>query len=350
MKRPDEVLLYVGTYNSPDSPSIYLCGLNPGDGEMRIIRGTAGIENPSYITLNGAENVLYAVSEKDDGEVSAFSVDPETKELSLLGSRRTEGGAPCYVSVSAEGDYVFVSNYSGGNVNAFPVNEDGSLGEMSSQVLHAGKGFREDRQEAPHPHSVTPARSGRRVLVCDLGIDRIVSYLYENGELAKHHEAALPDGSGPRHLAFHPSGKWLYCVNELNCTVTVFAVNEQSGELEMQRHLSTLPEQYTAGSDDTAADIHFSPCGRFLYVSNRGHDSIVLFHIDESSGLPEAMDWQSTGGRTPRNFAIAGGMLLAANQNSGNITSFTIDSENGRLIPTGNELEVPAPVCIAPLK
>ncbi|NGM85093.1 lactonase family protein [Paenibacillus sp. 7124] len=350
MKRPDEMLFYVGTYSSAEHPSVYLCGLNPGSGEMRIIRGTAGIENPSYITLNRAENVLYAANEKDDGEVSAFTVDPETKELSLLGSRRTEGGAPCYVSVSPEGDYVFVSNYSGGNVNAFPVKEDGSLGEMSSQVRHAGKGFRQDRQEAPHPHSVTPASSGRRVLVCDLGIDRIVSYFYENGELARHHEAVLPKGAGPRHLVFHPSGKWLYCANELNCTVTIFAVGGQSGELEVLGHLSTLPEQYAAGSGDTAADIHISACGRFLYVSNRGHDSIVLFHIDESSGLPKAMDWQSTGGRVPRNFAIAGDMLLAANQNSGNITSFTIDGENGRLIPTGYELEVPSPVCIAPLK
>ncbi|QWU16613.1 6-phosphogluconolactonase [Paenibacillus sophorae] len=347
MKRPDEVLFYVGTYSPEEKPSIYLCGLNTGDGEMRIIQKTSGIENPSYITLNHAENVLYAVSEKEDGEVSAYSVDPGTNKLSLLGTRRTEGGAPCYVSISPKEDYVFVSNYSGGNVNAFPVNEDGSLGEMSSQVLHAGKGIREDRQEAPHPHSVIPDANDKRILVCDLGLDRIMLYRYEGGNLTRHGEVVLPDGSGPRHLAFHPSGKRLYCANELNCTVTVLEACEPSGNLEIRQHLSTLPEQYAAGSDDTAADIHTSPCGRFLYVSNRGHDSIALFHVDDETGLLKAMDWQSTGGRTPRNFAITGELLLAANQNSGNITSFTIDSENGRLIPTGNELEVPKPVCIA---
>ncbi|AIQ10920.1 lactonase family protein [Paenibacillus durus] len=347
MKRSDEVLFYIGTYSPEEQPSIYFCGLNTGNGEMRIIQQTSGIENPSYITLNRAGNVLYAVSEKEAGEVSAYSVDPGTNKLSMLGARRTEGGAPCYVSISPEGDYVFVSNYSGGNVNAFPVNEDGSLGEMSSQVLHAGKGFREDRQEAPHPHSVISDASGKRVLVCDLGLDRIMLYRHEDGKLTRYGEVVLPDGSGPRHLAFHPSGKWLYCVNELNCTVSVLGAGEPSGNLEVRQHLSTLPEQYGAGSDDTAADIHTSPCGRFLYVSNRGHDSIALFHVDKGTGLLKAMDWQSTGGHTPRNFAIAGGMLLAANQNSGNITSFTIDSENGRLIPTGNELEVPKPVCIA---
>ncbi|MDT3428168.1 6-phosphogluconolactonase [Paenibacillus forsythiae] len=350
MKRPNEVLFYVGTYSPEEKPSIYLCGLNTGDGEMRIIQQTSGVENPSYITLNRAENVLYAVSEKEDGEVSAYSVDPVTNELSLLGARPTEGGAPCYVSVSPGEDYVYVSNYSGGNVNAFPVNEDGSLGEMSSQVRHAGKGFREDRQEAPHPHSVIAEASGKRILVCDLGLDRIMLYRHEDGKLARDGEVVLPDGSGPRHLAFHPGGKWLYCVGELNCTVTVLAVSGPSGSFEIRQHLSTLPEQYAEGSDDTAADIHISPCGRFLYVSNRGHDSIALFHVDEGTGLLKAADWQSTGGRTPRNFAIAGDMLLAANQNSGNITSFTIDSESGRLIPTGNELGVPAPVCIAVLK
>ncbi|WP_339281599.1 lactonase family protein [Paenibacillus sp. FSL H8-0282] len=346
MERANEALFYVGTYNSENEKAIQLCALSLLSGEMRILEGTEGIENPSFLAVNKAGSVLYAVSEKDQGEVYAYAIDPATKALKSLGSRPTEGGAPCYVSISPKEDYIFVSNYSGGNVNAFPVNEDGSLQEMSDQVKHVGSGIREDRQEAPHPHSVIPDASGRHVLVCDLGLDQIVIYRPEEGKLVKHRELNLPPGSGPRHLAVHPSGQWIYLANELNCTVTAFANDEQDANLNVLQHLSTLPDNYTAGSDDTASDIHVSPCGRFLYVSNRGQDSIALFHIDELTGLLEAVDWQGTGGRTPRNFAIIGDKLLAANQNSDNITSFSIDSESGRLIPTGNELEMKSPVCV----
>lgn len=348
MKYDDEIFFYAGSYGEADKPSIHLCALDTKDGGMRVLGGTSGIENPSYITLGRDGSRLYAVSEREDGEVAAYSVDPDTKELSLLGSRRTEGGAPCYVSVGGDGETVLVSNYTGGNVNAFPVSEDGALGAMSSNIRHEGKGTRPDRQEGPHPHSVTPEPGENRALVCDLGLDTIFFYRLEEGKLVPHREILLPEGSGPRHLAFHPNGTRVYCANELNNTVTVFAYDRQAGNLEILQTLSTLPEQYVPGSDDTAADIHVSPCGRFLYVSNRGHDSIALFQIDGESGLLTAADWQSTGGRTPRNFAIAGGMLIAANQNSGNITTFVIDSESGRLIPTGNELELPSPVCIVP--
>lgn len=231
-------------------------------------------------------------------------------------------------------------------MNVFPLNSDGSLQDMSSQVKHEGAGIRADRQDAPHPHSVIPDKTGDHVLVCDLGLDQIVFYRVEEGKLVTHREVDLPPGSGPRHLAIHPSRQWIYLVNELNNTVTVFADDEQQGNLKILQNVSSLPEHYTAGSDDTAADIHVSPCGRYLYVSNRGHDSIALFHIDNATGLLDAQDWVISGGRTPRNFAIISGMLLAANQNSGNIVSFRIDSESGRLIPTGNELEVPSPVCV----
>lgn len=346
MERLNEVLFYVGTYNSETEKAIQLCSLNLPTGEMRILEGTGGIENPSFLAINHSSSVLYTVSEKEQGEVYAYAIDPESKALSLLGSRPTEGGAPCYVSISPTEDYIFVSNYSGGNVNVFPVNQDGSLQEMSDQVKHEGSGIREDRQDAPHPHSVIPDGSGRHILVCDLGIDQIVIYRIADGKLSPHSELHLPPGSGPRHLAAHPSGQWIYLANELNCTVTVIANDAEAANLHILQHLSTLPDNYVAGSDDTAADIHVSPCGKFLYVSNRGQDSIALFYIDESTGLLEAVDWQVTGGRTPRNFAIIGDKLIAANQNSDNITSFSIDRESGRLIPTGNVLELKAPVCV----
>ncbi|QUL55419.1 lactonase family protein [Paenibacillus tritici] len=349
MHQPNEVLFYIGTYNSEKEEAILLGALDKETGEMRVMGGTKGILNPSYLAVNPAQTVLYAVSEQDEGEVHAFAINPGSKALQPLGGRATGGGAPCYVSVAPQGDYIFVSNYTGGNVNVFPLNPDGALQEMSSQVKHEGSGTRSDRQEAPHPHSVIPDKTGGHVLVCDLGLDQIVFYRVEEGKLATHREVELPPGSGPRHLAVHPSRQWIYLVNELNNTVTVFANDEPQGNLKLLQNISSLPEHYTAGSDDTAADIHVSPCGRYLYVSNRGHDSIALFHIDNATGLLEAEDWVISGGRTPRNFALIGGMLLAANQNSGNIASFRIDSETGRLIPTGNELEVTAPVCLIAL-
>ncbi|UQZ34516.1 6-phosphogluconolactonase [Paenibacillus sp. PK3_47] len=349
MEQPNEVLFYAGTYNSKEEEAILLGALNKDTGEMRILHGTRGIEGPSYLAVNSTGDVLYAVSEQDEGEVHAFAIDSGSKALTPLGSRPTEGGAPCYVSISPQGDYIYVANYSGANVNIFPVSDKGSIGEMSAQVRHEGSGIRADRQEAPHPHSVIPDSTGRRVLVCDLGLDQIVIYRNEDGKLVTHREVALPPGSGPRHLAVHPSGQWIYLINELNSSITVFANDEQQGDLRILQNVSSLPDNYTAGSDDTAADIHVSPCGRFLYVSNRGHDSIGLFHIDAETGLIEPADWVSAGGRTPRNFAIIGGMLLAANQNSDNIVSFRIDKETGRLIPTGNELAVPSPVCLKSL-
>jgi 6-phosphogluconolactonase len=346
MERSNEVLFYVGTYNPEADKAILLVSLNAASGEMRVLEGTKGIENPSFLAVNSTGSVLYAVSEKSKGEVFAYGIDPVTKALNLLGNRLTEGGDPCYISISPKEDYIFVSNYSGGNVNVFPVNADGSLQEMSDQVQHEGSGIREDRQEAAHPHSAIPDGSGKHLLVCDLGLDQILIYRLEEGKLVKHREVELPAGSGPRHLAVHPTGKWVYLINELSCTVTVFANEEQDANLSVLQHLSALPEQYVAGSDDTAADIHVSPCGRFLYVSNRGQDSIALFYIDASTGQLEAVDWQGSGGRTPRNFAIIGDKLLAANQNSDNITSFSIDSVSGRLIPTGHELEIKSPVCV----
>lgn len=350
MKQPNEVLFYIGTYNTKEKEAILLGALNKETGEMRVLGGTAGIENPSFLALNSSGTVLYAVSERDEGEVHAFVADAGTGALQPLGSRSTDGGAPCYVSVSPKGDYIFVANYTGGNVNAFPVSDDGSLGEMSGQVKHEGSGIRQDRQDAPHTHSVIPDSTGERVLVCDLGIDQVLIYRLVDGKLVTHREVDLPPGSGPRHLAVHPSGQWMYLINELNSTITVFANNEQQGDLKILQSISSLPEQYPAGSDDTAADIHVSPCGRFLYASNRGHDSIGLFYINAETGLLEPGDWVKSGGRIPRNFAIISGMLLAANQESGNIVSFRIDRESGRLIPTGNELEVTAPVCLVPVQ
>lgn len=344
----EEIYFYVGSYAASEAEGIHLCTLDGVTGEMKRLQSVAGVENPSYLALDREGRFLYAASEREEGEVHAFAVEPRNRSLLYIGSQRTGGASPCYVSVSEEGDYVLVANYSGGDVNAFPVNRDGSLGEMTGRSVHKGRSVRDDRQEAPHPHSIVPAGKGR-VLVCDLGLDRISLYRLEDGQFAGHSDVQLPPGSGPRHLVRHPWGEWAYAVNELSHTVTAFAYDEEKAELRTLGHTGTLPANYAAGSDDTAAAIHISPCGTFLYVSNRGHDSIALFRIDGESGMPEAVDWQMSGGKTPRGFALVGGMLLAANQTSGNVVSFTIDRETGRLIPTGHALDIQSPVCVAGL-
>jgi len=343
-----ETLFYTGTYASADEPGIFLCGLNADTGEMRIVNHMEGVSNPSYLALCPDGNCLYVASETDEGELLVYRRDAATSELHLMDRKQTRGASPCYVSVSKDGQWVFSSNYSSGSVNVFPVGDQGTLGEMSAWVEHTGSGINEERQEGPHAHSIQPDPSGQYAVVCDLGLDQIIVYRLEEGRLVTHRETDQPPGAGPRHLVFHPNSKWAYVINELDNTVTAFLYDERRGEFTTVQHISTLPEGHKG--EGTAADIRVSPCGRFLYASNRGDDSIVLYHIDQESGELEAVEWTSTIGQTPRNFNILpGGILVVANQDSNNLVSFQISEEDGRLTHNGFKLELPRPVCIAPV-
>ncbi|MDP4096000.1 lactonase family protein [Paenibacillus sp. P96] len=345
-----EQLFYTGTYASRTETGIYLCALDGESGEMRIVSGTEGIERPSFLALSPDGSRLYAVSEAAEGHIYAYAVDAGTGELHMLDRKTTEGADPCYVSVTSDGRYVMASNYSGGNAVVYDSGPDGGLGSLQAQVKHTGSGIRQDRQEGPHPHSIVPDPSGGYVMICDLGLDEVVVYRLEEGKLVTHREAELPPGSGPRHLVFHPTNKFVYVANELNSTVTAFIYNEQTGKLQPVQHLSTLPEGAVV-PDNTAADIRVTACGRYLYVSNRGHNSIAAFRIDQDSGKLEVIDWVETFGATPRNFnLLPGGYLIAANQDGGNLVSFAIDGESGRLQRTGYVLEIPSPVCIEPMQ
>ncbi|OMF12554.1 6-phosphogluconolactonase [Paenibacillus amylolyticus] len=343
-----ETLFYTGTYASADEPGIFLCALNADTGEMRIVNHMEGVSNPSYLALCPDGNCLYVASETDEGEVLVYRRDAATSELHLMDRKQTRGASPCYVSVAKDGQWVFSSNYSSGSVNVFPVGDQGTLGEMSAWVEHTGSGINEERQEGPHAHSIQPDPSGQYAVVCDLGLDQIIVYRLEEGRLVTHRETDQPPGAGPRHLVFHPNSKWAYVINELNNTVTAFLYDERRGEFTAVQHISTLPEGHKG--EGTAADIRVSPCGRFLYASNRGDDSIVLYHIDQESGELEAVEWTSTIGQTPRNFNIfPGGILVVANQDSNNLVGFHISEEDGRLTHNGFKLELPRPVCIAPV-
>ncbi|AJS61017.1 lactonase family protein [Paenibacillus sp. IHBB 10380] len=348
MNMHNETLFYTANSTSREEKGIYVCALNGNDGSMRIVSTIAGIASCSYLTLNSAGDRLYAVSEVSEGEVLVYSVDKKTGELHQIDRKPTEGADPCYISLSKDEKFVFVSNYSGGQVNVFRLGNDGTLDEMSSLVVHTGSSIDPERQEAAHPHSVFADTSGQYVMVCDLGLDQIVIYRLEDGILVTHHEVDLPPGSGPRHFDFHPDKKWGYVVNELNNTITVCAYNETSADLRILQSISSLPSDYQGIS--YVSDIHISACGRFLYVSNRGFDSIGLFLIDPDTGGLEAVEWVSTRGVTPRNFAISpSGHIIVANQNSANVISFSVDSDTGCLTETGFNLQIPKPMCIQPV-
>jgi 6-phosphogluconolactonase len=356
VKRPGELLVYVGTYTSGKSEGIYLYRLNLTSGELKHNLTTKGVKDPSFLSLAPSRRFLYAVNEleefagKKSGAVSAFAVDQRTGELKLLNQQPSLGGAPCYVVVDRTGRFVLVANYSGGNVAVLPVRSDGSLGEATDVKQDLGSSINAERQEGPHAHCVVVHPSNRFAYACDLGTDKIMNFRFDaqRGKLIPNRRPwmQVKPGAGPRHLTFHPSGKYAYVINELHATVTAFACDPIQGNLREVQTVPTLPKDFTDA--DTSADIHVSPNGRFLYCSNRGHDSIAAFKINPRNGELTFIAHESTGGKTPRNFAIdpTGAFLLVANQKSDNIVTFRLDTKTGRLGATGHVAEVPSPVCL----
>ncbi|MGH2367131.1 MAG: lactonase family protein, partial [Chloroflexota bacterium] len=287
------------------------------------------------------------------GSVSAFAVDSATRHLTLLNRQPSGGAGPCHVSVHPTGRHVFVANYGSGHVAALPIQADGQLGAATDVVQHKGKGPDARRQAGPHAHFITPDPAGRYVLACDLGIDQVLVYRWDGaaggaGKLVPNDPpaAAAPPGAGPRHLAFHPSARFVYVLNEIASTLSAFAYDPERGTLQMLETVSTLPEGF-AGRNSTA-QIVVHPSGRFVYGSNRGHDSIAIFAIAQDTGKLTALGHESTQGQTPRNFNVdpTGTFLLAANQNTNTIVTFRIEQEKGTLTPTGQVTETPSPVCL----
>jgi 6-phosphogluconolactonase len=354
--RLGNLLVYVGTYTSGKSEGIYLYSLNLTSGELKHVATTKGVKDPSFLALASSRRYLYAVNEveefagKKSGALSAFAVDQRTGELRLLNQQPSLGGAPCYVVGDQSGRFVLVANYAGGNVAVFPVRSDGSLGEATDVRQDLGSSVNAERQEGPHAHCIVLDPANRFAYACDLGTDKIMIFRFDKrrGKLIPNKSpwVKVRPGAGPRHLTFHPAGRYAYVINELHATVTAFAHDLVQGKLKELQTVPTLPTDFT--SDNTSADIHVSPDGRFLYCSNRGHDSIAAFKINPRNGKLTFIARESTGGKTPRNFAIdpTGEFLLAANQNSDNIVTLRRDRRTGRLSATGHVVEVPSPVCL----
>ncbi|MFT3743809.1 MAG: lactonase family protein [Pyrinomonadaceae bacterium] len=353
-----EMRLYVGTYTSGSSKSkgIYQLRFDPKTGILSEPLLAVATEEPSFLAVSRDGKYLYSANEtlkfegNNSGYVSAFAIERSSGSLTFLNRYATSGAAPCHVAISEKGDLVVVANYLGGNVAVFKTNADGSLQPASDIKQHTGKGPNAERQEAPHCHSAIFDHTNKFVLVNDLGIDRIVTYAVDSkaGKLTANGESyAAKPGSGPRHFKFHPNGKFAFSCNELDMTVSSLEWDAKLGRLSEIMTVSTLPADYKR-TNDSVADLHVSHDGKFLYVSNRVHDSIAVYVIDEKTGSIRSIDFTKTGGKGPRNFAIdpTGNFLLAANQRSDSITVLRIDKKTGKLTPTENTITVPTPVCL----
>jgi 6-phosphogluconolactonase len=357
---PKNMLVYIGTYTTKTkSEGIYIYKLNLSSGELSPYKIAGGAVDPSYLAIDKKHKFLYAVNETEEyegaksGAVSAYRIDEKTGELTFLNKQASLGGSPCYLSISDNGKFVLVANYSGGNVAVFPIEADGSLGASVDFKQNSGNSVNKDRQNSAHAHSITLDRKNNFAVACDLGIDKALIYQFDDktGKLQPNSAQAFfqaKPGAGPRHFVFHANHKLAFLINELDSTVTALRYDEKQGTLAEIQTVTTLPENYARAAANTCADVHLSPDGKFLYGSNRGHNSIVSYKVDEENGTLELVEHISTKGKTPRNFAIdpTGNFLLAANQNSGNIVVFRIDNASGKLLETGFSASVPAPVCL----
>lgn len=348
-------VLYVGTYTtSSDSEGIYLYGMDHSTGALTRLNAFKSI-NPSFLTIDRSRRFLYAVNEvgeylgKPGGGVSAFAIDRSSANLRLLNQQATLGADPCHLTIDRQGKTLLVANYTGGSITSLPVRTDGTIGMASEVKQHEGSSIRE-QQKGPHAHCVILDRLERYALAADLGTDKVMIYRFDSttGKIApgKQPWVELQQGAGPRHLTLHPNGRYLYVINELDSTMTVLRYNLTKGTLTQIETVSTLPDDFSGVS--YCADVHVSPSGRFLYGSNRGHNSIVVFEIDRRTGKLKQLQHVSTEGKWPRNFAIdpSGRFLLVANQHTNNVVTFSIDSRTGHLTPTGAIAEIPVPVCL----
>lgn len=329
-------------------------------GALAPLSVTGGIDNPTFLTLHPGNSCLYATSEVfgwNEGLVTAYRVDPASGTLRYINKQATQGSIAAHASVDRSGRWLLVANYSHGEPGeapgqaavVLPLRQDGGLGAVCCGVAHAGSGPVAGRQDAPHPHCVLASPDNRVVIVTDLGTDSVLSYGFDaaNGQLAgPRHRLSLPPGSGPRHLAFHPGGRFLYVINELNSTVAALSYDGAEGSLALLQTLPALPHGFEGES--RGADLHVSADGRFLYGSHRGHDSIAVHAIDPTSGRLSPAGHAPTGGETPRSFALdpSGRFLLVANQNGDSVTVLGIDARGGMLRATGQGARVGTPMCV----
>ncbi len=350
------MVVYIGTYTGARSQGIYLARFDPASGRLSAPKLAAKASNPSFLAIHPNRRFLYAVSEtgnfggKPGGAVGAYSIEAETGRLTLLNQQSSGGAGPCHLALDRTGKWLLTANYGSGSVALLPVQADGALGEPAATIQHQGSSINLQRQEGPHAHFITVDPADHFVLACDLGLDKVLVYRLAplKGALVLNDppSAALKASAGPRHLAFHPNGRLVFVISEMGSSLTSFAYDAAGGTLKEVETVSTLPASFSGNSSGAEVQVH--PNGKFVYGSNRGHDSIVAFAVDPASGRLSLVGHQFTQGRTPRHFALdpTGHWLLAENQDSDSIVVFQVDAETGRLSPARQQVRVGSPVCI----
>jgi putative heme-binding domain-containing protein len=351
----EKLWVYVGTYTGKESKGIYRCEFDQASGKLTAPVLVAETVNPTFLTIHPSGKFLYAVGEIDNfggkkaGAVNAYAIDPKTGDLKLLNQQSSGGQGPCHVSLDKGGKHVLVANYTGGSVAVLPIKDDGSLGEATAFVQHQGKSVDKDRQEGPHAHSINLDRANKYAIAADLGLDKLLVYKYDarKGTLTPNDPPAMDTapGAGPRHFSFHPDGKHAYACGELDSTVMAMDYDAGKGVLTKTQTLSTLPAPHKGNS---TAECIVHPSGKFVYVSNRGHDSIAVFKVDPATGQLTAAGHGGKGFKVPRNFNIdpSGKWMIVAGQDSNNLCVFEINPQTGELKPTDNTAEVGHPVCV----
>lgn len=349
------LLIFIGTYTPPkgESKGVYSLQFNPTTGELSTPVLAAKLSNPTFLALHPNGRVIYALSESDTvrgkpgGGATAFTLDPQTGQLTLLNRQPSGGVGGAHLGLDPDATTLLLASYSGGQVTSFPLAKDGQIKPpANTQILTGILGPQQNRQDKPHPHSVTVSPDGRFAYLCDLGLDKVFCYELKSATMFPAGDFSTAPGAGPRHSKFSADGKFFYVINELNSTITTFTCTPATGQLSDPRTVSTLPKNFSG--ENTCAEIRLHPNGRFVYGSNRGHDSLAVFAREPRDGSLQLIEIVPSGGAHPRNFALSpdGAWLICANRDSNNLVVFKVNSETGRLTATGQTATVPMAVCV----
>ncbi|SFJ13495.1 6-phosphogluconolactonase [Paenibacillus sp. UNC496MF] len=344
---------FIGSYADADGPGLYACAYDAETGALTLLDQADGLQNPTFLVPADSARTLYTIMESKDAEgrrvgaAAAYRFDPDAGRLERLNDEITLPATTCHITLDRTNRFAMTASYHGGMIGLSPILPDGRIGMTADVHRHEGSSVKPAQTQA-RAHSVIVDRNNRYAVVSDLGLDKLFVYKLDlaDGKLTPHSETSIAPGSGPRHFVFHPELPMGYGINELNSTITVYGYDAEAGALTVHQTISTLPDGY-AGENGTA-DIHLSPDGKFLYGSNRGHDSLAVYRVDPANGRLEPVEYAPTLGGHPRNFGLSpdGRFALVANRDGNNVVTFARDAETGKLRPTGSELHVSKPVCV----